>query len=91
MSITSFSKPSDTDVLQRIVENGHVISFVDKGSILQNENETLYVRTVKIKIDKDEVLKKVIYIKKGITWFFKTIETITPLNNLIIKEEEKVN
>ena len=81
MSITSFSKPSDADVMQKIIEKESVISFVDKGSILQNVSETLYIRTVKVTLDKEEVLKKVIYIKKGITWLFKTIETITPINN----------
>ncbi len=82
MSITSFSKPSDIDILQKVVEEDSIISFVDKGSIFQNVSETLYIRTVKIKFDKEEVLKKVIYFKKGITWLFKTIETVTPVNNI---------
>jgi len=82
MSIISFSIPSDIDILQKVIEEDSIISFVDKGSILQNVSETLYIRTVKIKFDKEEVLKKVIYIKKGITWLFKAIETITPVNNI---------
>jgi len=82
MSIISFSTPSDIDILQKVIEEDSIISFVDKGSILQNVSETLYIRTVKIKFDKEEVLKKVIYIKKGITWLFKAIETITPVNNI---------
>lgn len=79
MSITSFSTPSDTDVLQNVAEKDSIVSFVDKGSILQNMEETLYRRTVKIQFDKEEVLKEVIYTKKGITWFFKAVETIVPV------------
>ncbi|HHC79670.1 MAG TPA: hypothetical protein ENK46_07300 [Flavobacteriia bacterium] len=91
MSISSFSKPSDSDVLQKVIEKDSIISFVDKGSILQNVSETLYVRTVKIKIDKKEVLKRVVYIKKGITWLFKAIETVTPVTNLTPQKEKSVH
>ncbi|MGB5364454.1 MAG: hypothetical protein WBN17_14240 [Aureibaculum sp.] len=88
MSLTSFSKPSDTDVLQTISKQDNTVSFVGKGSIHQNVNETLYIRTVKIKINKEEVLKNVIYIKKGITWLFKKIETITVVSTpAMIKEK----
>ena len=91
MSLASFSKPSDKDVLLHIVENDAIVSFMDKGSILQNIKETLYVRTVKIKRDKEkEEVKKVIYTKKGITWLFKTIENITAFNNLSIEKEKLV-
>lgn len=88
MSLTSFSKPSDTDVLQKISEQDKTFSFVGKGSIHQNVNETLYIRTIKIKLNKEEVLKNVIYIKKGITWLFKKIETISVVSNpAMIKEK----
>ena len=58
MSLASFSKPSDEDVLSNIAIKDGDVSFVDKGSILQNIKETLYVRTFKIKNDKKEDLKK---------------------------------
>ena len=90
MSLASFSKPSDKDVLLNIVETDAVVSFMDKGSILQNIKETLYVRTVKIKRDKEEEVKKVIYTKKGIAWLFKAIENITAFNNLAIEKEKLV-
>lgn len=90
MSLASFSKPSDKDVLLNIVETDAIVSFMDKGSILQNIKETLYVRTVKIKRDKEEEVKKVIYTKKGITWLFKAIENITAFNNLAIEKEKLV-
>jgi hypothetical protein len=90
MSLASFSKPSDKDVLLNIVETDAIVSFMDKGSILQNIKETLYVRTVKIKRDKKEEVKKVIYTKKGITWLFKAIENITTFNNLSIEKEKLV-
>ena len=90
MSLASFSKPSDKDVLLNIVETDAIVSFMDKGSILQNLKETLYVRTVKIKRDKEEEVKKVIYTKKGITWLFKAIENITAFNNLAIEKEKLV-
>ncbi len=86
MSIISFSKPSDADILQKIIEKENVINFVGKGTILQNVTETLYIRIVKIRFEKEEVLQKVIYVKKGITWLFKTIETLAPVNNAAIEE-----
>ena len=90
MSLASFSKPSDKDVLLNIVESDAIVSFMDKGSILQNIKETLYVRTIKIKRDKEEEVKKVIYTKKGITWLFKAIENITAFKNLAIEKEKLV-
>lgn len=88
MSLASFSKPSDTDVLLKIVETDAIVSFVDKGSILQNIKETLYVRTVKIKRDNEEGFKKITFTKKGITWLFKAVENITTINNLAIEKEK---
>ena len=90
MSLASFSKPSDKDVLLNIAESDAIVSFMDKGSILQNIKETLYVRTIKIKRDKEEEVKKVIYTKKGITWLFKAIENIATFNNLSIEKEKLV-
>jgi len=91
MSLASFSKPSDEDVLSNIAIKDENVNFVDKGSILQNIKETLYVRTFKIKNDKKEDLKKVIYVKKGITWLFKTIENITNVNSPTIEKEKFVD
>jgi len=88
MSIASFSIPSDVDILQKIVNEDAIISFVGKGSIYQNVKETLYIRTVKIKLNKEEVLQNVIYIKKGIAWLFKTIETKAPVTNSAIEKEQ---
>ena len=90
MSLASFSKPSDRDVLLKINETDAIVSFVDKGSILQNIKETLYVRTVKIKRDNEEGLKKITFTKKGITWLFKAVENITIVNNLAIEKEKLV-
>ena len=81
MSITSFSKPSDADVLNTFVDKKSVIGFVDNGSIYQKVNETLYVRTVKLMMDQEEVLKKVVFTKKGIAWLFKKIESIKSVNS----------
>lgn len=74
MSITSFSKPSDTDVLNKFIRKDQIISFVGEGSIYQNSEETTYVRIVKVKVNKEEIIKKVVYIKKGISWLFNRIE-----------------
>ena len=90
MSLASFSKPSDTDVLLKIVETDAIVSFVDKGSILQNIKETLYVRTVKIKRDNEEGFKKITFTKKGITWLFKAVENITTINNFAIEKEKLI-
>ena len=76
MTITSFSKPSDNDILKKLEENDTVLSFVGKGSILQSTSETIYIRTVKIEDNKREVLRNVIYIKKGISWLFKNVEEV---------------
>ena len=91
MSLASFSKPSDVDVLLKIVNEDNVVSFVGKGSILQNVKETLYIRTVKIELDKKEDFKKVIYVKRGIKWLFKTVETITSFNNPTFEIEKMVS
>ncbi|MDH5412609.1 MAG: hypothetical protein OEW87_00600 [Flavobacteriaceae bacterium] len=88
MSLTSFSKPSDADVLQKLSEQDTTVSFVGKGSIHQNVSETLYIRTIKIKLNKEEVLKNVIYIKKGITWLFKKIETISVVSTATMIKEK---
>ena len=76
MSITSFSKPSDADVLQNIEVNGKFLDFVGKGMVIQNLDETRYVRTVRIKMKQDEVLQNVVYVKSGINWLFKKTETV---------------
>lgn len=88
MSLISFSKPSDRDVLQKVVEKDNIICFVGKGSISQNIKETLYIRTVKVKLEKEEVLQKVIYAKKGITWLFKAIEILAPVNNPVMEKNK---
>ena len=76
MSITSFSKPTDSEILKRVVGKDMNVSFVGDGSIRQTLNETIYIRTIRIKEKKEEILKNVIYIKKGITWFFKKVEQV---------------
>ncbi|MET2986457.1 hypothetical protein [Aureibaculum conchae] len=76
MSITSFSKPSDVDVLQKIETNGEFLEFVGKGISLQNENETRYVRTVRIKYNQEEIVQSVVFVKSGIDWLYKKTETI---------------
>ena len=75
MSLISFSKPSDTEILNRISQKNKVIEFVGEGSLHQNLNETTYVRTVKLQLNKSEILKNVVYVKKGISWMFKSIES----------------
>ena len=74
MSITSFSKPSDNDVIKKLIQKDQLVSFVGEGSIYQNSEETVYKRTVKVRVNKEEILKNVVYIKKGITWLFNRIE-----------------
>jgi len=76
MSITSFSKPSDNDILKNFEEDGSVLSFVGKGSIHQSNSETIYIRTIKFSSKKRELLRNVIYKKKGISWLFKRIEEV---------------
>ena len=76
MSITSFSKPSDKDILKKFEENDSILSFVGKGSILQSNIETIYVRTIKVTSDQRETLRNVVYIKKGISWLFKEVEEV---------------
>ncbi len=75
MSLISFSKPSDTEILNRISQKNHVIEFVGEGSLHQNLDETTYVRTVRLQLNKREILKNVVYVKKGISWMFKSIES----------------
>ena len=81
MSITSFSKPSNADILLNIDAEDERITFIDKGLVLQNVNETRYVRKVKITSENEEIFKNVVYIKLGIHWCFKKIETIEVHSN----------
>ncbi|MDY7394692.1 hypothetical protein UMM65_05520 [Aureibaculum sp. 2210JD6-5] len=76
MSITSFSKPSDADVLKNIEVNRKFLDFVGKGIVLQNTDETRYIRTIKVIINDEEVLQNVVYVKSGINWLFKKTETV---------------
>ena len=76
MSIISFSKPSDNDILKKLEDKDGVLSFVGKGSIHQSNTETIYIRTIKLTSDKEETLRNVIYIKKGISWLFKKVEEV---------------
>lgn len=77
MSITSFSKPSDTDVLQNIDCNTIFIEFMDEGTIIQTIDETRYVRKVKVLLNQQEVLQHVVFVKSGIKWLFKKSEIIS--------------
>ena len=88
MSLISFSKPSDAEILQNIAEKDTIVSFVDEGSIFQNVKETIYIRTVKTEINKKEYFKKIIYVKKGIKWLFKAVE---PFNNAPIELKKLVS
>ena len=77
MSLISFSTPSDKEVLKKFEKKKKSnISFVGEGTVCQKVNETLYIRTIKVSREKVEVLKNVVYIKKGISWFFKGIENV---------------
>ena len=76
MSISSFSKPSDDEVLKKMLENDLTVTFVGDGSVYQNVEETLYSRTIKIKIKEEEVFQNVIYEKKGTSWKFKRTEKV---------------
>lgn len=74
MSISSFTRPSDDDVLRKLVENDLIVSFIGDGSVVQKLDETLYCRIVKIKLKDEESLHRVIYIKSGVSWKFKCTE-----------------
>ncbi len=74
MSISDFTKPSDNEVLKKLVENDLVVSFVGNGNVHQKKNETLYYRTVKIKVKGEETLRNVVYVKNGVSWKFKCTE-----------------
>ncbi len=76
MSISSFTKPSDDEVLKKMLENDLAVSFVGDGSVYQSVNETLYSRTIKIKLKDQEIFQNVIYRKKGVSWEFKCTEKI---------------
>jgi hypothetical protein len=76
MSISSFNKPSDDEVLKKMLENDLTVTFVGNGTVYQNIEETLYFRTIKIKIKKEEVFQNVIYEKKGTSWNFKCTEKV---------------
>jgi len=74
MSTLSFTRPSDDEVLRKLVENDLIVSFIGDGSFVQNIDETLYCRTIKVKLKDEESFHQVIYVKKGDSWKFKCIE-----------------
>ncbi|NLP57039.1 hypothetical protein [Lutibacter sp. B1] len=75
MSIINFTIPSDASILKDInnVIGERFIKFIGRGSVCQNIHETIYVRTFQ---GDDEILRKIVYQKKGTKWVYQTVEVI---------------
>ncbi len=74
MSIIKFSVPSDAKICKDIKRQIHEFNFVGNGSFYQNLKETLYIR--KLKFNKDNSERKVIYKKDGTDWLFGYMELV---------------
>ncbi len=72
MSILNFYTPSDVKILKDIKNTSNSIKFIGSGSVCENIKETIYIRM--IKFNNEDIIKKVIYKRKGITWGFKSVE-----------------
>ncbi len=76
MTLISFIIPTDKDILKDLGLKSHAIKFIGKGSFIQNLNEIKFSRTFKHNFDKDNSLKQVIYLRKGLIWEFKKVISV---------------
>ncbi len=76
MTLTQFSMPSDQEVLRKLDNRLQDVCFVGNGIISQKEFHTEYYRVVRIKVANEDILKRITYIKKGVSWHFKDIENL---------------
>lgn len=74
MTIIKFTTPSDSEIINDIPKIEATINFIGNGSVYQSLKETTYERF--IKIPDENLVKKVIYKKKGVIWGFQSIEDV---------------
>jgi hypothetical protein len=74
MSIINFTIPSDSKILEDIELNNIEIKFIGLASVNQNIKETVFTRM--LQFSNENVVKKAIYKKKGISWGFESLEIV---------------
>jgi len=74
MSIINFTIPSDSKILEDIELNNIEIKFIGLASVNQNIKETVFTRM--LQFSNENVVKKAIYKKKGISWGFESLEVV---------------
>jgi len=74
MSIINFTIPSDSKILEDIELNNIEIKFIGLASVNQNIKETVFTRM--LQFSDENVVKKAIYKKKGISWGFESLEVV---------------
>jgi len=74
MSIINFTIPSDSKILEDIEINNIEIKFIGLASVNQNIKETVFTRM--LQFSDENVVKKAIYKKKGISWGFESLEVV---------------
>ena len=74
MSIINFTIPSDSKILEDIELNNIEIKFIGLASVNQNIKETVFTRM--LQFSDENVVKKAIYKKKGISWGFESLEIV---------------
>jgi DNA polymerase/3'-5' exonuclease PolX len=74
MSIVNFAIPSDSKILEDLNNNLIEVKFIGSASVIQNIGETIFTRV--IQFNNDNVVKRVIYKKKGISWGFEALEVV---------------
>jgi len=74
MSIINFTIPSDSKILEDIELNNIEIKFIGLASVNQNIKETVFTRM--LQFSNENVVKKAIYKKKGVSWGFESLEIV---------------
>jgi len=74
MSIINFTIPSDSKILEDIELKNIEIKFIGLASVNQNIKETVFTRM--LQFSNENVVKKAIYKKKGISWGFESLEIV---------------
>lgn len=74
MSIINLSIPTDSKILEDIQNQNVEIKFIGAARISQNIRETVFTRFLQFK--HEEVVKKVVYKKNGVSWGFESLEVV---------------
>ena len=83
MTIISFFIPTDKDILRDIKEDARSIKFIGEGSVKQRLDVTKFIRTFIFRFDANKDQRQVVYLKKGLSWQFESVQNVNKINKQI--------